>query len=64
MERFFQKSCDSTYYNFPNGKLCHGYFSANIIIFSEQLSSKPSSACAFKINLIFLIPINSVIRNE
>ena len=40
MEHFVRKNCDSTYCNFLNIKLHHGYFSANITKFSEQVSLK------------------------
>ena len=40
VERFVRKNCDSTYCNFLNIKLRHGYFSANITKFSEQVSLK------------------------
>ena len=40
MEHFVWNNCDSTYCNFLNIKLRHGYFSANITKFSEQVSLK------------------------
>ena len=39
-ENFIRKKCDSTYSNFLNIKLHHGYFPANIAKISEQVSLK------------------------
>ena len=39
-EHFVRNNCDSTHCNFLNIKLRHGYFSANITKFSEQVSLK------------------------
>ena len=37
-EHLVRKNCGSTYCNFLNIKLRHGYFAANITEFSEQAS--------------------------
>ena len=39
-EHFVGKNCDSTYCNFLNIKHRHGYFSANITNFPEQVLLK------------------------
>ena len=40
MEHLVRKNCDSTYCNFLNIKLHHGYFSTNITKCSEQVLLK------------------------